>query len=116
MMALVETIVCKDCGALFPFTDGERQFFSSQGWKKPVRCKACRTLKKKRREAESKYYGLYEAMRNSSCMKRDTKGTIVNRSGSEWNHIDAVYLAPDDLFNYTEEEEIDEEYFEFACI
>lgn len=107
---MVETIVCKDCGILFPFTDNERQFYSSQGWKKPFRCKACRVLKKKRREEAAKYFGLYEAMRNSSCMKRDTKGTIVNRSGSEWSQIDSVYLAPDDLFSYTETNEMDNEF------
>ena len=115
-MALVETIVCKDCGTLFPFTDGERQFFYSQGWKKPVRCKACRSLKKKRREEASKYYGLFEAMRNSSCMKRDTKGTVINRSGSEWNHIDAVYLTPGEFFGVESMEELDDQYGEIACI
>lgn len=96
-METVERIVCKDCGTAFVFTSGEQYFYKKQGWARPIRCKACRERKKRLREKEQKYEGLFEAMRNTGFKKRDTKGTVVNRSGSQWEHIDACYLMPDEL-------------------
>ena len=101
-----EMIVCRDCGSMFVFTDGEKDFYARQGWDKPFRCRACRERKKKHREAAAKYEGLYEAMRNSCCMKRDTKGTYLNRSGSTWDRIDDVYLTTElDLPEWLQVEE-----------
>ena len=96
-MAKKEMIVCRDCGSPFSFTDSEQRFFARQGWEKPFRCKACREKKKLSRGTNGKYAGIYEAIRNSTYKKRDTKGTFLNRSGSTWERIDDAYLI-DDLF------------------
>lgn len=41
------TIVCKDCGAEFVFTEGEQAFYAEKGFTNdPVRCPECRKAKK----------------------------------------------------------------------
>lgn len=45
------TIVCKDCGKEFVFTEGEQEFFNQNGFKQPVRCRECRKAAKARRES-----------------------------------------------------------------
>jgi len=38
-----ETLVCRDCGTSFTFTEGEQQFFRERGFEnKPSRCPDCR--------------------------------------------------------------------------
>lgn len=44
------TIVCKDCGKEFVFTEGEQEFYAQKGFSQPVRCKECRLAAKMRRE------------------------------------------------------------------
>lgn len=39
-------LVCKDCGAAFVVTAGERQFLEDRGLSTPKRCKACRRAHK----------------------------------------------------------------------
>jgi len=41
-----KTLICKDCGAEFSFTEGEQEFYSGKGFPDPVRCTNCRKLKK----------------------------------------------------------------------
>jgi DNA replicative helicase MCM subunit Mcm2 (Cdc46/Mcm family) len=44
-----KTLVCKDCGNEFVFTEGEQQFYAEKGFtNEPTRCKECRTNKKAR--------------------------------------------------------------------
>jgi DNA-directed RNA polymerase subunit RPC12/RpoP len=44
-----KTLVCKDCGKEFVFTEGEQQFYAEKGFtNEPVRCKECRASKKQR--------------------------------------------------------------------
>jgi hypothetical protein len=44
-----KTLVCKDCGKDFIFTEGEQQFYVEKGFtNEPTRCKECRTAKKER--------------------------------------------------------------------
>ena len=44
-----KTIVCKDCGREFVFTEGEQEFYKEKGFENdPVRCPECR----KKRKAE----------------------------------------------------------------
>ena len=47
-----KTIVCKDCGAEFVFTEREQQFYASKNFSEPVRCKACREARKAQKAAE----------------------------------------------------------------
>ena len=45
-----ETLVCKDCGAEFVFTGGEKEFYDSKGFEnKPQRCPECRRARKQQR-------------------------------------------------------------------
>lgn len=44
-----KTLICKDCGKEFVFTEGEQQFYAEKGFtNEPVRCKECRSAKKQR--------------------------------------------------------------------
>jgi DNA-directed RNA polymerase subunit RPC12/RpoP len=41
------TLVCKDCGAEFVFTEGEQAFYKEKGFENdPVRCPNCRKARK----------------------------------------------------------------------
>jgi hypothetical protein len=44
-----KTIMCKECGQDFTWTAREQEFYTSQGFKPPIRCKACRIKKKNER-------------------------------------------------------------------
>lgn len=45
-----KTIVCKDCGKDFLFTEGEQEFYKEKGLtNEPSRCKDCRQEKKQQR-------------------------------------------------------------------
>lgn len=52
-----ETLVCRDCGTTFTFSEGEQQFFRERGYdNKPSRCPDCRHARREggggqRREA-----------------------------------------------------------------
>ncbi|MDO4535361.1 MAG: zinc-ribbon domain-containing protein [Clostridium perfringens] len=42
-----KTIVCKDCGKDFVFTEGEQAFYKEKGFDNdPVRCPDCRRARK----------------------------------------------------------------------
>ena len=42
-----KTLVCKDCGADFVFTEGEQQFYAEKGFdNEPQRCQDCRKARK----------------------------------------------------------------------
>ena len=49
-----KTIVCKDCGAEFVFTEREQAFYESKGFSDPVRCKACSEARKAQKALEAK--------------------------------------------------------------
>ena len=45
-----KTLICKDCGAEFIFSEGEQEFFKEKGFENdPVRCTECRKARKQRR-------------------------------------------------------------------
>ncbi len=47
-----KTIICKDCGNEFVFTEGEQAFYKEKGFENdPVRCPACRRNKKQQRNS-----------------------------------------------------------------
>lgn len=47
-----KTIVCKDCGKEFVFTEREQEFYASKNFSEPVRCKACRDARKQQRSQQ----------------------------------------------------------------
>lgn len=47
-----KTIVCKDCGKKFIFTENEQKFYAEKGFENnPVRCLECRKARKKNRNS-----------------------------------------------------------------
>ena len=45
-----KTLVCKDCGKDFIFTEGEQAFYKEKGFdNEPVRCPECRKARKNQR-------------------------------------------------------------------
>jgi len=51
-MAEDKTLKCKDCGNNFTFSVGEQEFYALKGFdNEPVRCAACRKIKKNQRSA-----------------------------------------------------------------
>jgi len=45
-----KTLVCKDCGAEFVFTEGEQAFYAEKGFtNEPQRCPECRKARKAQR-------------------------------------------------------------------
>ena len=45
-----KTLVCKDCGSEFIFTEGEQAFYAEKGFEnEPVRCASCRRARKQNR-------------------------------------------------------------------
>jgi CxxC-x17-CxxC domain-containing protein len=45
-----QTLTCRDCGALFPFTASEQEFYASKGFDNPPsRCPSCRAARKAQR-------------------------------------------------------------------
>ena len=46
-----KTLVCRDCGNTFTFTEGEQEFYSSRGYSDPQRCPDCRAAKKAARNS-----------------------------------------------------------------
>ena len=45
-----KTLVCKDCGAEFVFTEGEQEFYKEKGFtNEPTRCLECRKANKAKR-------------------------------------------------------------------
>lgn len=50
-----KTIVCKDCGNEFVFTEGEQEFYKEKGFEnEPQRCPDCRK-KRKQRSGDRKF-------------------------------------------------------------
>jgi hypothetical protein len=55
-----KTIVCKDCGAEFAFTEGEQAFYKEKGFEnEPVRCPECRRARKNARRQQGGYDNRY---------------------------------------------------------
>lgn len=49
-----KTIVCKDCGTQFVFTENEQNFYKEKGFEnEPVRCADCRRARKAARNSQS---------------------------------------------------------------
>src|SRR3989338_5560157 len=44
-----QDITCRDCGAVFTFTEGEQEFYATKDLSAPQRCKACRAARKNQR-------------------------------------------------------------------
>lgn len=45
-----KTLVCKDCGKEFVFTQGEQAFYQEKGFaNEPQRCRECRQARKQER-------------------------------------------------------------------
>lgn len=46
-----KSLLCKDCGESFVFTEGEQKFYEEKGFENdPVRCPSCRKARKAQRQ------------------------------------------------------------------
>ncbi|MCX8130561.1 MAG: zinc-ribbon domain-containing protein [Clostridia bacterium] len=53
-----KTLVCKDCGAEFIFTEGEQAFYKEKGFEnEPQRCNDCRKARKQQRRPSNGFGG-----------------------------------------------------------
>ena len=53
-----KTLTCRECGATFPFTSSEQEFYASKGFtNEPGRCPSCRAARKARRQSEGGFAG-----------------------------------------------------------
>lgn len=43
------TLVCKDCGKEFVFTEGEQAFYEERNFTEPTRCPECRKARKQQK-------------------------------------------------------------------
>ncbi|MEG0258016.1 MAG: zinc-ribbon domain-containing protein [Christensenella sp.] len=51
-----KTLICKDCGSEFVFTEGEQEFYKEKGFEnEPVRCPNCRKARKQQRGNKRNY-------------------------------------------------------------
>lgn len=49
-----KTLVCKDCGKEFIFTEGEQAFYKEKGFEnEPKRCPECRKVKKAQKRQDN---------------------------------------------------------------
>jgi CxxC-x17-CxxC domain-containing protein len=63
-----EMLTCVDCGAQFPFTAGEQEFFAMKGFtNKPSRCTDCRAARKAGRSPNGGGRGMAREMFKATC-------------------------------------------------
>ena len=49
-----KTLICKDCGAEFVFTEGEQAFYAEKGFEsEPRRCPTCRKARKEQKNNQN---------------------------------------------------------------
>lgn len=60
-------LTCRDCGALFEFTDGEKEFYATRGLADPQRCKDCREKRKSERMQTRQMYPAVCATCSADC-------------------------------------------------
>ncbi|RJQ38789.1 zinc-binding protein [Candidatus Microgenomates bacterium] len=67
-----QTLVCRDCNKDFVWTASEQEFYQQKGFQNaPVRCQACRTLKKARMNDGGRPRQSFE-ITCSECNRKDT--------------------------------------------
>jgi len=50
-MSTDATLICIDCGGIFPFTAKDQDYFRGHNYSTPIRCKACRLKWRQQRAA-----------------------------------------------------------------
>jgi DNA-directed RNA polymerase subunit RPC12/RpoP len=50
-MSTDATLICIDCGGIFPFTAKDQDYFRDHNYSTPIRCKACRLKWRQQRTA-----------------------------------------------------------------
>ncbi|MCY6484465.1 zinc-ribbon domain-containing protein [Clostridium aestuarii] len=51
-----KTLICKDCGKEFIFTEGEQEFYKEKGFdNEPKRCLECRRERKQQKNRDRNY-------------------------------------------------------------
>ena len=67
-----QNLTCRDCGKPFVWTASEQEFYQSKGFQNaPVRCPACRALKKARMDGGDRGQRQMFEITCSQCGKKD---------------------------------------------
>lgn len=69
-------IICKDCGVEFDFTAGEQTFYAEKQLANPIRCKACREIRKAKYAAKEAAVKSEEQAFNDYLYEQFTKNTV----------------------------------------
>lgn len=68
-----QALTCRDCGKEFTWTASEQEFYQQKGFQNaPVRCPACRALKKARMGEDNRGTRESFEITCSECGKKDT--------------------------------------------
>lgn len=62
-----QDVTCRDCGAVFTFTAGEQEFYSSKGLSAPQRCKSCRAARKTQNGGQREMHDAVCAQCGQAC-------------------------------------------------
>lgn len=62
-----QEITCRDCGAVFTFTEGEQEFYASKDLSAPQRCKECRDARKAQRFGPKEMHPAVCAQCSTEC-------------------------------------------------
>jgi len=79
-----KSLQCADCGATFPFTVEEQEFFASKGYtNEPKRCPSCRQVRKERQGNTRGYSSSPRQMFPAVCAQcgKNTEVPFEPRSG-----------------------------------
>lgn len=72
-----QTLTCRDCGKEFTWTASEQEFYQQKGFQNaPVRCPACRALKKARMNDNGGGAGRTRQMYEITCAQCGKKDTV----------------------------------------
>ena len=72
-----KTLVCRDCGKEFTWTASEQEFYQQKGFQNaPVRCAACRALKKARMDGDRGGSGGERQSFEITCSECGKKDTV----------------------------------------
>lgn len=62
-----QDITCRDCDAVFTFTEGEQAFYESKGLNAPQRCKACRDARRAQQQGPREMHAAVCAQCGNDC-------------------------------------------------
>ncbi len=70
-----KTLICKDCGQEFIFTEGEQRFYAEKGFdREPQRCKDCRDKRKRDRAQKQMFVATCDSCGKEAQLPFEPRG------------------------------------------